>query len=318
MRPNYSMWLFDGPRELPADLWFIEFLERELRSAGYDVITDHDINEFGAAILQKYKVVMSCSHPEYPTTKMLDAYETFLDGGGHFMYLGGNGYYWSTTHNPKQAPHRIEVRRANAGCRTFELPPGQHHHSLTGEPGGLWRSRGRPPNQLFGIGSCAMGVGKGSGYGITPGARQDPRVAAILRGLENIDIIGDFGLVQGAASGDEIDRLDFDLGTPRNAIVIATTNLAGGHSDDYMLFNEEVLYPMVNLTGTQSEKVRSDVVFFEMRNGGAVFSVGSINWIGAMAWKRFENNVARMTRNTLHEFVRRAQSRDSVGGEKNS
>ena len=305
MRPNYSMWLFDGPREFSADLWFVEFLDRELGPGGYDVITDHDISQYGAPLLQRYSVLMSCSHPEYPTGNMLDSYQTFLQAGGRFLYLGGNGYYWVTTHDPGR-PHRIEVRRAHAGCRTFELPAGEHHHSLTGEAGGLWRSRGRPPNQLFGIGSCAMGVGKGCGYGITPEARSDPRVAPFLRGLEDVEVIGDFGLVQGAASGDEIDRMDLTLGTPRNAVVVASTVLAGGHGEDYMLFNEETLYPMVNLTGTKSEKVRSDVVFFDTPSGGAVFSVGSINWVGALAWRNYKNNVAVMTRNVLHEFLRRA------------
>ena len=233
------------------------------------------------------------------------------------MYLGGNGYYWVTTHDPTR-PHRIEVRRAEAGCRTFGLPAGNWHHSLTGELGGLWRSRGRPPNHFVGLGSCAMGVGKGSAYGISPSARSDPRLEPFLRNLTT-STIGDYGLAQGAASGDEIDRLDHTLGTPRNAIMIATTKLAGGHSDAYMLFNEETLYPMVNTTGTTSDKIRSDVILFETPSGGAVFSVGSINWVGAMAWKAFDNDVARMTANTLHEFIRRSRNRtekhshDSLG-----
>ncbi|KAL8966201.1 MAG: hypothetical protein Q9183_003477 [Haloplaca sp. 2 TL-2023] len=303
MRPDYCMWLFDGPREFPADLWFVDFLQRELGPEGFDVITDHQISESGSQLLARYQVLMSCSHPEYPTFSMLDTYTNFLKDGGRFMYLGGNGYYWVTTHDPDR-PHRIEVRRGEAGCRTFGLPPGNWHHSMTGELGGLWRSRGRLPNKLFGVGSCAMGVGKGSGYGITKEAREHPRVSRFLLGLEADEIIGDFGLVQGAASGDEIDRLDFDLGTPHNAVMVATTKLAGGHSDEYMLFNEETLYPMINTTGRTSDKVRSDIVFFETPSGGAVFSVGSINWVGALAWKAFNNNVAKLTANVLHDFVR--------------
>ena len=308
MRPGYSFWAHGGPRGFSADLWYISFLERELGSEDYDLITDHDLNEYGAPLLKRYKVLLSGSHPEYPTYNMLDSYSSFLQEGGHFMYLGGNGYYWVTAHDPSR-PHRIEVRRADQGCRTFGLPPGNWHHSLTGELGGLWRTRGRPPNQLLGIGSCAMGVADGVGYGITETARRDDRLGFLFHGagLETADVIGDFGLVQGAASGDEIDRLDHDLGSPKDAVIIATSKLAGGHSDNYLLFNEESMFPMTNTTGTTSDKIRSDLVYFETATGGAVFSVGSMNWVGALAWKNYENNVAQMTANVLHEFIRRGE-----------
>ncbi len=186
---------------------------------------------------------------------------------------------------------------------------------MTGEQGGLWRARGRPPNQIFGLGSCALGVGKGAAYGITDAARADPHLSLLFHGagLESASIIGDFGLVQGAASGEEIDRLDYSLGTPQNAIINAPTKLVGSHSDDYLLFNEDIMFPMVNTVGTTSEKVRSDLIYFETPGGGAVFSVGSINWVGAMAWKGYENNVAQITANALHEFIRRAQLK-AIGG----
>ena len=154
-----------------------------------------------------------------------------------------------------------------------------------------------------------MGVADGVGYGITEEARSDPRLAFLFHGagLETATTIGDVGLVQRAASGDEIDRLDYNLGTPRNAVIIATSKLAGGHSDDYLLFNEESMFPMTNTTGTTSDKIRSDLVFFETAAGGAVFSVGSMNWVGALAWKNYENDVAQITANALHEFVRRGE-----------
>ena len=308
MRPDYSFWAHGGPRGFSADLWYIGFLERELGEQGYDLITDQDLSEHGAPLLKRYKVLLSGSHPEYPTYNMLNSYASFFEAGGHFMYLGGNGYYWVTAHDRSRS-HRIEVRRADQGCRTFGLAPGNWHHSLTGELGGLWRTRGRPPNQLFGIGSCAMGVADGVGYGITEEARSDPRLAYLFHdaGLESAEIIGNFGLVQAAASGDEIDRLDYNLGTPSNAVMIATSKLAGGHSDDYLLFNEETMFPMTNTTGTTSDKIRGDLVFFETATGGAVFSVGSMNWVGALAWKKYENNIAQMTGNALHEFIERGK-----------
>lgn len=72
------------------------------------------------------------------------------------------------------------------------------------------------------------------GYGITEEARSDPRLAFLFHGagLETATTIGESELVQRAASGDEIDRLDYDLGTPRNVGIIATSKIAGGYSDD--------------------------------------------------------------------------------------
>jgi N,N-dimethylformamidase len=55
--------------------------------------------------------------------------------------------------------------------------------------------------------------------------------------------------------------------------------------------------------GTESPKVRADMVFFETPNGGAVFSVGSINWLSSLAWNQFDNNVARVTENVLRRFA---------------
>jgi N,N-dimethylformamidase len=55
--------------------------------------------------------------------------------------------------------------------------------------------------------------------------------------------------------------------------------------------------------GTQSPKVRADMVFFETPHGGAVFSVGSINWLGSLGWNGYANNVARVTENVLRRFM---------------
>ena len=49
--------------------------------------------------------------------------------------------------------------------------------------------------------------------------------------------------------------------------------------------------------------VRADMVFFETPGGGAVFSVGSISWFGALARDGYDNDVARITTNVLRRFV---------------
>ena len=42
-------------------------------------------------------------------------------------------------------PHVIEVRRGFTGTRMWGSAPGEGYHSTTGEPDGIWRLRGRPP-----------------------------------------------------------------------------------------------------------------------------------------------------------------------------
>ncbi|HAF68893.1 MAG TPA: hypothetical protein DCL16_07200 [Acidimicrobiaceae bacterium] len=54
---------------------------------------------------------------------------------------------------------------------------------------------------------------------------------------------------------------------------------------------------------TPDPYVRADIVFFETPNGGAVFSVGSISWFGALARNGYDNDVARMTQNVLERFL---------------
>jgi N,N-dimethylformamidase len=53
-----------------------------------------------------------------------------------------------------------------------------------------------------------------------------------------------------------------------------------------------------------SPLVRADLVFYEGRNGGAVFSTGSIAWCGALLDDDCNNDVSRITENVLRRFAR--------------
>ena len=180
------------------------------------------------------------SHPEYPTYALLNAYQKYTVNGGSLFYLGGNGFYWVNTCCNNQ-PWRIEVRRGDSGCRAYDSPAGERFHSTTGELGGLWRQRGRAPNILFGVGSIACGLGRGPGYSIAE-AGKDAKWAWIFDGIDLNQIIGDFGM---GASGDEIDCVDYALGTPKNAVILASTTT---HSDKFSIFPEEVRENMTKVS----------------------------------------------------------------------
>jgi N,N-dimethylformamidase len=298
MRPNYRAWrLHDAPRHFAADLYLTGWLERSQHA--YDVITDEDVDRDGLELLSRYRVVLTGSHPEYVTHAMQTAVRAYLEHGGRLMYLGGNGFYWVTSIDPER-PHAIELRRGTTGTRAWESMPGEEYHSTTGELGGLWRRRGLAPQRTVGVGFAAQGWGGASGYVRLPDSF-DARAAFIFEGIGDDEIIGDFGLALGGAAGDEIDRLDRRLGSPTHALLLATS--AGRHSDYYQVTAEDVPIMVPGQGGTESPLVRADLVFFETAAGGAVFSVGSINWLGSLAFNGYVNNVARITQNVLERFL---------------
>jgi N,N-dimethylformamidase len=298
MRPRYRAWrLHDAPRHFASDLYLIGWLES--RGFSYDVITDDDVHREGRELLARYRVLLTGSHPEYTTSAMHRAYRDYVDRGGRLMYLGGNGFYWVTSIDPRR-PHVIELRRGTTGTRAWESQPGEEYHSTTGERGGLWRLRGQSPHRLVGIGFAAQGWGGAAGYSRLPDSR-DPRAAFIFDGIADDEVIGDFGFILDGAAGDEIDRFDFRLGSPPHALRLATS--AGKHTDYYQVTVEDILATLPGQGGTQSPNVRADMVYFETPRGGAVFSVGSINWLGSLGWNRYDNNVARVTDNVLRRFM---------------
>jgi N,N-dimethylformamidase len=298
MRPKYRAWrLQDAPRHFAADLYLIGWLEAQ--GFAYDVLTDEDLHREGSDLLARYQVVLTGSHPEYVTSAMHCGLEHYLDHGGRLMYLGGNGFYWVTSLD-RRRPHIIELRRGTAGTRAWESLPGEGYHSTTGEPGGLWRLRGWAPQRLVGVGFAAQGWGGAAGYSRLP-ASQDPRAAFIFEGVGDDEVIGGFGLVLDGAAGDEIDRFDLRLGSPPHALVLATSS--GKHTDYYQVTVEDVPVMIPGQGGTENPKVRADMVFFETPHGGAVFSVGSINWLGSLGWNGYANNVARVTENVLRRFL---------------
>ena len=300
LRPGYIHWALNRPREFSADLLMIGFLEK--CGIPYDTITDHDLHLGGKIAAAQYTTWITSCHPEYHSVQTLDAFADFARAGGNLMYLGGNGFYWVADLDATR-PHRLEIRKGDQGCRSVTFPAGERMHAMTGEQGGLWRSRGRAPNYLFGVGSCAFGTGKGRPYKINKEQAMNPSFAWIFQGVDSNEPLGRDGF-GGGASGDEIDRLDESLGTPNNAIMLATSER---HDDSFGLFNEESMFPMVDTLGSTCDKVRSDMTYYETAGGGGVFSVGSINWYSSLTWDNYSNNVARVTENVIRGFLKRGR-----------
>ena len=225
---------------------------------------------------------------------MLDALERWQRNGGRLLYLGGNGFYWRVAFSDDW-PGAIELRRAEDGVRNWQCEPGEYYHAFGGEYGGLWRRLGRPPNQIAGVGFTAQGFERATFFERTP-ASHDSRASWIFEGVDN-EKIGTSGLGGGAA-GQEIDRFDAALGSPPHAVILATATEFG---PDMVRVKEE--FEGSVFLSPDDPLVRADVVFYETQNGGAVFSVGSISWFGALARENYSNDVARITANVIRRFI---------------
>ena len=298
MRPKYQSWLGGKGSSLwqmNADSHIIDWLEEQ--GFTYDCITDEDLHNEGYAALAPYRVFMTSTHHEYWSKEMWDALDAFKKDGGRLMYMGANAWYWRIAYH-SSLPGVLEVRRAEDGIRAWAAEPGEYYHSFTGEFGGLWRRQGRPPQMMAGTGFSAQGFDVCSYYRRTPESH-DPRAAFIFEGVDD-EIIGDFGLIGGGAAGLELDRADRLLGTPPNALVLASSE---AHSPVYMVVCEEILINAPGMCGGEHPLVRADMVFYETPGGGAVFSTSSISWAGSLSHNSYDNNVSKITSNVLQRFL---------------
>ncbi len=285
-----------GLRHLPADTHLIDWLEE--KGIAYDLVTDWELHHEGAGLLKPYKAVSTCSHPEYHTAETLDALTEYRDTGGKLMYLGGNGFYWRIALH-KEKDGLIEVRRAEGGIRLWAAEPGEYYHAFDGEYGGLWRRNGRPPQRLCGLGFSSQGKFEGTYYRRRPGADK-PETGWIFAGVTD-RIIGDFGLSGGGAAGFELDRADPRLGTPPDAVILATSESPQSH---FKVVPEEMLSIDVTINGEPPEDlVRADMIYFDCPGGGAVFSVGSITFCGSLAHNGYDNNISRIVENVIRRFT---------------
>ena len=289
-----------GLRHYPADSHLLMWLANQ--GFEVDLITDFELHHEGVALLKPYRAVVTGSHPEYHTAQMLDALQTYRDTGGRLIYLGGNGFYWKIALDPVR-DGLVEVRRAEGGIRAWAAEPGEYYHQFDGQYGGLWRRNARPPQALVGVGFTAQGNFVGSHYRIKPSARTDPRVSWILEGV-SAETVGGEGFSGHGAAGFELDRVDQRLGSPANAVVIASSE---DHPPEapWMLVPEEQLTHITTIPGqSHKELIRADMTWFDCPGGGEVFSVGSITFCGSLPVNGFDNDISRILRNVLNRFSR--------------
>jgi N,N-dimethylformamidase len=253
---------------------------------------------------------MTGAAPAYATRSMLDAWTDYLSDGGRLAYLGGGGFHWVTSFDSDRS--MVEVRRGESGSRTWQARPGEFGHALDpAERCGLWRTKGRAPHKLVGVGLTAEGRSAGVAYVRMP----DSAHRAVAWAFEGIDsdpladvAIGEATVGLPGAAALEVDRYDAMLGSPPHARILATAMTL---PDDYRKVAEEVMFNHPGLSGNQDVAVRADMVLFTARAGGAVFSVGSSNFLAAVAAEGFANHAATLTENVLRALLAKGALRGS-------
>ena len=303
MRPYATGVKGEGrPWQYEADTHIADWLE----SSGHavDYITDHDVHK-NPEMLKDYKVVLTGSHPEYISQQIWNGIASYLNAGGRFMYMGGNGFYWVTT---LSADGRYTELRRHDGTEAYQVPAGEYYHNTTGEFGGLWRFRGYAPQELLGVGFTAQGFGSLAGagsygrpYDVKEGGKSEAG-AWVFNGVDVSKPIGEFPSLQneGGPGGEELDRVEYSLGTPATTIVLA---VADGFGDEYVHVVEEVNTSNIMQGGSVNPQVRADMTLMYYPNGGAVWSSSSISWAGSLFHNKYDNDVARITKNVLDKFA---------------
>ena len=293
--PSATNSLLGSVRHFAADLYLLDWLMRS--GIAFDIATDEDLHREGIGLLERYKTVITGSHPEYVTRQEILAIESYLSNGGRVMYLGGNGFYWVTS-TDEDRPWIVEVRRDNSGTRTWDSPLGERTHVFDNEIGGLWRFRGKSPHRTVGIGFGAEGFS-----GARPYTRQDASYSGpASQWFDEISAtqLGEQGYVLGGAAGDEIDRWDPNLGSPKDVHILAS---ATGFPNVYQIATEDTPVVLPDQGGPfRPDRVRADMIYYTIQGGGAVFSVGSICYAGSLAWNNFDNDLSTITTRVLKSF----------------
>ena len=290
IRPDHRFRYTGAEHGLSADLRLLGWLARH--GFDYEVLTDHDLDDAPAATLEGLPCLVTGAHPEYWSARMLDGLESYLEEGGNLAYLGGNGFLWSVVVD--HAHGRAEMRRGDIEERPYDSQTGLSHFQLTDGRSGLWQACGRPQARLVGVTPTAMGFTDGVPFRPTQGA-SEPAVARLFAGIDITAPLGTHSAVLGAAASYETDLASTSLGTPHDAVVVASAVLPDGYTTFAPAFHRAA-------SGEDGHsRLRADMVYFETPAGGRVFAAGSIGWAGCLGTDE-DDPAERLTDNLLSWF----------------
>jgi N,N-dimethylformamidase len=288
-RPLLTVTLKTWLHLINSDTQVVDWLEHE--KMPYDIITDDLVHKEGKELLSRYRTVITGQHPEYQSPEIFTAVKEYLGSGGRFMYLGGNGFQNPAAWRDDGIP-AVELRRLNEIYWTPQNFEGERRFELNGVDNLEWDHTWL--THTLGLRYAGTTFGSGNTYYKVLPDSKNPRAAFIFAGVHN-EIIGDYGTHFGGAAGDEFDRVDYDAGTPRHALHLAKSE---GTPIPVWANAQQA----VQMRDDYDNKNYASLTFFETPSGGAVFSVGSMAYIGALNHNSFNNDIARITTNVLKRF----------------
>lgn len=287
-KDDFAYPLCGCPHNLPVDLHFLRFCHEN--GFVFDGLTDH-LHEGGIDGLHGYRAIVTGSHPEYTSIGIEQALRQFVTEGGSIAYLGDKGFAGVVA----SKDDLMELRRLPLEARrTGDSPIAEQSLSITNQPGGYLRSRGRGEFSLIGAAISLMGFD-----GARPSTRTDESYQAgcawLFEGVDNWTF-GSPGIVLGAAAGYEVDATSPALGTSRDTIIIAC---ATDFPDSF------VHHPRRWYEGGDPERVsrpRAEMTLRNLAAGGFVFSASSVGWCGALPAANGMNDVGKITLNLLNRL----------------
>ncbi|WP_274426050.1 N,N-dimethylformamidase beta subunit family domain-containing protein [Chelativorans sp. YIM 93263] len=289
LRDDYRYPLCGCPHNLPVDLHLLRFCHEN--GIAFDLVTDHDLHADGLACLEGHQALMTGSHPEYMSVEMEEAIRAFTAAGGSIAYLGGNGFANTAAFDGDL----MELRRSplEAG-RTWDGSVAEQALSITNEPGGFLRHRGRGEFSLVGVAISLMGFEAARSFTRTEESRR-PECTWLFEGVGGENFGGE-GMVLGGAAGYEVDATDLHLGTHPDTLVIAR---ADGFPQSYLHD------PTRWYSGGETEEAErrcAEMTLRHLPNGAIIFSASSVAWCGALPENGRMNDVGRITCNLLRRL----------------
>jgi N,N-dimethylformamidase len=249
----------------PGEWRFLAWLERE--GYTYDFYAEHHLHT-GALDLDAYKILAITVHPEYWSRAMYQRVKEWVyERGGRLMYLGGNGINCEVEFLD-DATLRFKTQLLAEGGKLGMVDPRDSSIYYDSR----FHRTVEPEASLLGVATTAEGIMTAAPYRVRDAAHW----AFADTGLRDGDLFGEASLherVHGGASGHETDKMTPH--SPPNTALLAK--------------------------GTNPDEGGAEMVYYDTRSGGAVFSVGSITYPASLL---VDPAISRVTANVIDRFLR--------------